>query len=63
MLQKILLGSNPRTSIAGLLLAGLLAAKLAIETNPVHWWNVAIPVGIAILGRVAGDSANTVNNQ
>lgn len=63
MLQKILLGSNPRTSIAGILLAGLLAAKAAMMTAPAHWWDIALPVGIAILGRVAGDSANTVNNQ
>jgi hypothetical protein len=59
MLKKIFLGSNPLTSIAGYILAGLYAAKIALAANPKHWYEVAFPVGIAILGRVAGDTQNT----
>ena len=59
MFKKIFLGSNPLTSTAGYLLAGLYAAKIALASNPSHWYEIALPVGIAILGRVAGDSQNT----
>ncbi len=59
MFQKIFLGSNPRTSIAGILLAALYALQIAVKAAPSHWYDVAIAVLIAVLGRVAGDSANS----
>ena len=59
MLKKIFLGGNPQTSIAGIVLAGLYALQAATSSTPTHWYDVAIPVAIAIFGRIAGDSANT----
>jgi hypothetical protein len=58
-MKKIFLGSNPQTSLAGIILAGLYALQAATSTTPAHWYDVAIPVAIAILGRVAGDSSNS----
>jgi hypothetical protein len=59
MLKQIFVGKNPLTTITGALLAGALALQAALSTNPTHWYDWALPVGIAILGRVAGDSNNT----
>lgn len=58
---KLILGSNPRTSITGIILAGLYAFQTALSSSPAHWYDVAIIVAIAVLGRAAGDSANTLN--
>lgn len=55
--MKNFLGSSPRTTIAGIILAGLYALQTAILTQPVQWYNVAIVVAIAVLGRLAGDSS------
>ena len=59
MLKEIFVGKNPLTTITGALLAGLLALQTASSTNPIHWYDWALPVCIAILGRVAGDTNNT----
>ncbi len=61
MLKKIILGNNPHTTIVGAVLAGLYALQTTLATPNVQWYNVAITVAIAVLGRVAGDSANTSN--
>lgn len=54
--MKLLFGSNPLTTIAGYILAGLYAAQTVMTTGFTHWYDIAIPVAIAILGRVAGDT-------
>ena len=58
---KSILGNNPQTTIAGIILAGLYALQTAMSSAAAHWYDVAIPVAIAVLGRLAGDSANTKN--
>ena len=58
MLNKIL-GNNPRTTITGAVLAGLYALQTALTSGFKTWYDIAIPVGIAILGRLSGDSENT----
>lgn len=57
-MKNFFLGSNPQTSIAGIILAGLYALQTAIANPPVQWWNVAIVVAIAVLGRLSADSKN-----
>lgn len=57
--MKNIFGSNPITSIAGYLLAGLYAAQELLKSGEHNYWNIGIAVGIAVLGRVAGDSNNT----
>lgn len=57
--MKKILGKNPRTSLIGYTLAGLYAAQDCYSHGLTHWTQLIIPVGIAVLGRAAGDSANT----
>jgi hypothetical protein len=59
MLKEIFIGRNPLTTIAGAVLAGVMALQTALSTNPTHWYDWVIPVTIAVLGRVAGDTNNT----
>ena len=56
---KTLLGNNPRTTIAGAVLAGLFVLQTELKHGISHWYDVAIPVVIAILGRLSADSQNT----
>lgn len=56
MLNKIL-GNNPLTTITGAVLAGLLALQTALTGGFKTWYDVAIPVTIAILGRLSTDTA------
>ena len=58
-MKNFFLGSNPITTIAGYLLAGLHVANDLLTKGITSGWQIAIPVAIAILGRVAGDSTNT----
>ena len=55
--MKNILGSNPLTSIAGYLVAGLLVAQEMLTTGETSWLKIAIAVSVAVLGRVAGDTA------
>jgi hypothetical protein len=61
-MKQIFLGKNPLTTIAGYLLAGLVAAKQLLSEGTTEWYNIALAVGIAILGRVAADTTNSTNN-
>ena len=53
--MKKIFGDSWHTSLAGLLLAGLLVAQDLINTGVTSRWKIAIAVTIAVLGRVAGD--------
>lgn len=57
--MKNILGSNPLTSIAGILVAGLLVAQDLVIKGETSAWKIGIAVAIAVLGRVAGDSNNS----
>jgi hypothetical protein len=57
--MKKILGSNPLTSAAGLIVAGLLVAKTMLAAGETNYWNIGIAVAIAVLGRVAGDTQNS----
>jgi hypothetical protein len=59
--MKKILGSSPLSTITGYLLAGLYAYQLANQAGTVSWQQWAIPVAIAILGRVSGDASKTKN--
>lgn len=56
-MKKLILGSSPVSSILGYVLAGLLAYQEYLA-NPNHSdnWAWVIPVLIAVLGRIVGDS-------
>lgn len=56
-MKKLILGSSPVSSILGYVLAGLLAYQEYVA-NPNHasGWAWVIPVLIAVLGRIVGDS-------
>ncbi len=55
-MKQIIFGDNPLTTIAGYILAGLYAMQTAMSAGPTPWYNIVIPVAIAIFGRVAGDT-------
>ena len=57
--MKFLLGSNPLTSIAGYAVAGLLVAQQLLDKGETNWVKIGIAIGIAVLGRVSGDTTNT----
>lgn len=57
--MKFILGSNPLTSIAGYIVAGLLVAQQLLTAGETSWLKIGIAVGIAVLGRVSGDTTNT----
>lgn len=57
--MKHILGSNPLTTIAGFIVAGLMAAQTLMAAGETNWLNIAIATAIAILGRVSGDSQNS----
>jgi hypothetical protein len=59
--DRIALGDNPNTSIAGLLQLIVVTATQAFGEGPVNWSTLGISLAIAILGRIAGDSSNTSN--
>lgn len=61
MFKKIFIGHNPLTTLAGYALAGLYAAQAALQAGTTKWHQIALPVAIAIFGRVAGDTNNTLN--
>lgn len=61
-MKNFFLGSNPRTSYVGYILAGLYALQTALKAQPAHWYDVLIPVALAVFGRIAGDSSNSLNN-
>lgn len=56
-MKKLILGSSPVSSILGYILAGLLAYQEYL-TSPNHENGLSwiIPVLIAVIGRVVGDS-------
>jgi hypothetical protein len=54
--MKQIFGENWHTSLAGYLLAGLMVAEQMVSEGVVNPWRIALAVGIAVLGRVAGDS-------
>jgi hypothetical protein len=56
---KTIFGSSPYTTIAGYIVAGLMIAQTMIESGVTNPWRIALAVGIAILGRVAGDEKTT----
>lgn len=51
-----ILGSNPMTTLAGIGLAALYAIQEAQTKGLTHWKQWLVPVGIVILGRLAGDT-------
>jgi ABC-type enterochelin transport system permease subunit len=53
--MKKIFGDSWHTTLAGLLLAGLLVAQDLIDKGVTSRWTIAIAVAIAVLGRVAGD--------
>lgn len=57
--MKNILGSNPITTIAGIVVAGLMVAQDFVTKGETNYWKIGIAVAIAILGRVAGDSNNS----
>lgn len=57
--MKNILGSNPVTSIAGFIVAGLMVAQTLMVAGETNWLKIGIAVGIAVLGRVSGDSQNS----
>jgi hypothetical protein len=57
--MKHILGSNPLTSIAGYLVAGLMVVQTALAAGNTNWLQIATAAAIAILGRVSGDSENS----
>lgn len=64
--MKQILGSHPITSIIGYIAGAATAAQTLIPsfTNPtthsIDWLQVVIGVAVAMLGRKAADSSNTV---
>lgn len=59
-MKKKLFGKSWRTTVAGYILAGLIAAQPFFETGAVNWWKMSIAIGIAVLGRVAADANPTI---
>jgi hypothetical protein len=57
--MKNILGSNPFTSIAGYVVAGLMVVQTLITAGETDWFKIGIAAAIAVLGRVSGDSINT----
>jgi hypothetical protein len=57
--MKHILGSNPFTSIAGYLVAGLMVVQTLITAGETDWLKIGIAAAIAILGRVSGDTQNS----
>lgn len=55
-MKNVFLGSSPATTIAGFVLAGLYAFQASFKPE-MKWYDWAVPVAIAIFGRmVAGES-------
>ena len=57
--MKKILGSNPFTSAAGYLVAGLMVAQTLLEAGETNWLKISIAVAIAILGRISADTQNS----
>lgn len=57
--MKNLLGSNPLTTVAGFIVAGLMVAQEMMSKGETSWLKIGIAVSIAVLGRLAGDTTNT----
>jgi hypothetical protein len=55
MMEKIF-GQDWKTTLAGLIFAGLTVAQQYIEQGVVSPWRIGIAVGIAVMGRLAGDA-------
>lgn len=53
--MKKLFGDSWHTTLAGFLVAGMVVAQDLINTGVTSPWKIGLAVGIAILGRVAGD--------
>ena len=52
----IVLGDNPKTSIAGLLQLIILTALQEFKNGPIDWWLIGASVSMAVLARLSGDS-------
>lgn len=57
-MKQVILGNSPWTTIAGFALAGLYAFQASFKPE-MKWYDWAIPVAIAVFGRmVQGESTN-----
>lgn len=54
--MKKIFGESWHTTVAGFILAGLIVAEQMIQEGVMNPWRIGLAVGIAILGRVAGDA-------
>jgi len=55
--MKKILGESWHTTLAGLLVAGLMVAQDLINQGVTSPWKIALAVAIVVLGRVAGDES------
>jgi hypothetical protein len=53
--MKKIFGESWHTTLAGLLVAGLMVAQDLINSGVTSPWKIALAVAIVVLGRVAGD--------
>ncbi len=55
--MKKLFGDSWKTTLAGYGLSAFIAVKTLTDAGETHWFNFVFAVGIAILGKQAGDSS------
>jgi hypothetical protein len=55
-MKKVFIGSSPASTIAGYVLAALMIVQDMTTHGETNWTQIAIAVGIAVLGHIVKDS-------